>query len=62
MGTVIRGSVKLVEQGELFKKIYTLFFNKFEWVKNNPWFEGEAPFLRIYPNSQASWGLKKYAF
>ncbi len=56
MGIVICGSVKLVEQGELFKKVYTLFFNKFEWVENNPWFEGEAPFLIIYPNSNARLG------
>lgn len=58
-GVVICGSVILIERGELFKEVYTMFYNKFEWVKNNPWFEGESPFLKIQPESKTSWGLNK---
>ncbi len=59
---VISGIVKPLEWGELFKKVFTMFFNKFEWVKKNLWVKCEAPFLRIYPDSKARWGLKKYEF
>lgn len=58
-GIVICGSVTLVEKGDCFKKIYEMFFKRFEWVKNNPWSEGESPFLKISPDTKASWGLNK---
>jgi nitroimidazol reductase NimA-like FMN-containing flavoprotein (pyridoxamine 5'-phosphate oxidase superfamily) len=56
-GIVINGGVDLVESGKSFHYIYNLFFNKFEWVRKNPWTEGESPFLKIIPKSKASWGL-----
>jgi nitroimidazol reductase NimA-like FMN-containing flavoprotein (pyridoxamine 5'-phosphate oxidase superfamily) len=58
-GVVICGSAQLVEKGMLFQKIYGIFFNKFEWVRNDPWAECESPFLKIQPNSKVSWGLNK---
>jgi uncharacterized protein len=58
-GVVICGSAILVERGELFKEVYTMFYNKFDWVKNNPWLEGESPFIKIQPESKTSWGLNK---
>jgi nitroimidazol reductase NimA-like FMN-containing flavoprotein (pyridoxamine 5'-phosphate oxidase superfamily) len=58
-GIVICGSAQLVEKGRLFQKIYAIFFNKFEWVRNDPWEECESPFLKIQPNSKVSWGLNK---
>ncbi len=58
-GIVICGPVELIERGESFEKIYALFFNKYEWVKKDPWFEGQSPFLKIIPISKVSWGLKK---
>jgi len=36
-----------------------MFYNKFEWVKSNPWLEGESPFIKIQPESKTSWGLNK---
>jgi uncharacterized pyridoxamine 5'-phosphate oxidase family protein len=58
-GIVICGSAQLVEKGMLFQKIYAIFFNKFDWARNDPWSECESPFLKIQPNSKVSWGLNK---
>jgi nitroimidazol reductase NimA-like FMN-containing flavoprotein (pyridoxamine 5'-phosphate oxidase superfamily) len=58
-GIVINGTVELIENGELFNTIYKKFFNRFEWVRKNPWIEGESPFLKIRPYSKVSWGIKK---
>lgn len=57
-GIVVNGTVEFIENGELFDNIYKKFFNKFEWVRRNPWVEGESPFLKICPYSKVSWGLK----
>jgi nitroimidazol reductase NimA-like FMN-containing flavoprotein (pyridoxamine 5'-phosphate oxidase superfamily) len=56
---VIQGTVDIVERGEEFKKLYQKFDKKFEWVRNDPWKEGEAPFIKIKPFSKVSWGLEK---
>jgi nitroimidazol reductase NimA-like FMN-containing flavoprotein (pyridoxamine 5'-phosphate oxidase superfamily) len=58
-GIIVNGCVDLVEYGESYKKIYTIFFNKFEWVKKDPWIEGQSPFLKINPSLKVSWGLEK---
>ena len=58
-GIVICGGAQLVEKGMLFQKIYAIFFNKFDWVRNDPWTECESTFLKIQPNSKVSWGLNK---
>ena len=55
---LIQGKASIIEQGEEFSKIYKKFHDKFEWVRNEPWGEKEAPFLEITPFSKASWGLK----
>ena len=53
----IQGNVKIIESGEEFLKIFELFYEKFEWVRNDPWKENEAPFLKIIPFGKTSWGL-----
>ena len=58
-GMVIYGSVQLPERGMLFQKICAIFFNKLEWVRNDPWAECESPFLKTRPNSNVIWGLNK---
>lgn len=55
---LIQGDVKTIEDGEKFKQIYDIFFKKFEWVRQDPWKENEAPFLEIIPKTKTSWGLK----
>ncbi|MFY9301058.1 MAG: pyridoxamine 5'-phosphate oxidase family protein [Candidatus Nitrosotenuis sp.] len=52
-----QGMVDIIEGGPEFKKIYAKFFDKFEWVRNDPWKEGEAPFLKLIPKTKTSWGL-----
>jgi len=53
----IQGKTEIVEKGSEFKKFYDIFYEKFEWVREEPWKEGEAPFLKIIPNNKVSWGL-----
>ena len=53
----IQGQTEIIESGPEFKKFYEIFYNKFEWVKKDPWKENEAPFLKILPNKKVSWGL-----
>ena len=53
----IQGEVKIVEEGAEFKKLYDVFYEKFAWVRREPWKEKEAPFLKIMPNNKTSWGL-----
>jgi len=55
---LIQGKTTIVEHGEGFTKIYKKFHDKFEWVRNEPWSEKEAPFLEITPFSKVGWGLK----
>jgi nitroimidazol reductase NimA-like FMN-containing flavoprotein (pyridoxamine 5'-phosphate oxidase superfamily) len=54
----IQGEVKIIEKGDEFMQIYDMFEKKFAWVRNDPWKESEAPFLKIIPNNKISWGLK----
>lgn len=52
-----QGEVRIIEDGPEFKKIYAKFFEKFAWVRKDPWNEKEAPFLRLVPKHKTSWGL-----
>ena len=54
---LIQGKTEIIENGEEFKRLYGIFFEKFEWVRREPWQENEAPFLKITPNNKISWGL-----
>jgi nitroimidazol reductase NimA-like FMN-containing flavoprotein (pyridoxamine 5'-phosphate oxidase superfamily) len=56
---VVRGKAEFIEKGEEFRRLYNLFYKKFEWVKEDPFKEGEAPFVRVKPLYKVSWGLKK---
>lgn len=53
----IQGKAEIVENGTEFQKFYGIFYNKFEWVRKEPWKENEAPFLKIIPKTKISWGL-----
>ncbi|GBL41607.1 hypothetical protein LBMAG54_15050 [Nitrosopumilaceae archaeon] len=54
----IQGKVKIIEEGQEFMQMYKMFENKFTWVRNEPWKENEAPFLKIITTNKTSWGLK----
>jgi len=53
----IQGKAEIIERGKEFKKFYDIFYEKFQWVRKEPWKENEAPFLKIMPNTKISWGL-----
>jgi len=54
----IQGKVEIIEKGQEFLQIYKKFEKKFAWVRNEPWKENEAPFLKIIVTNKTSWGLK----
>jgi nitroimidazol reductase NimA-like FMN-containing flavoprotein (pyridoxamine 5'-phosphate oxidase superfamily) len=56
-GFIVFGKAKIIEGGNKYSEIYSKFFKKFEWVRKNPWEEGEAPFIEITPTSKNGWGL-----
>ena len=53
----IQGNVRIIEEGNEFQDIYKMFYDKFAWVRNEPWEENEAPFLKIIPKTKTSWGI-----
>jgi len=53
----VQGTAEFIESGEAYSKLYGIFYNRFEWVRRDPWDEGEAPFIKISPNRKVSWGL-----
>jgi len=55
----IQGMAEVLEHGKEFLDIYKMFSNKFDWVRNEPWKENEAPFLKIIVKNKVSWGLEK---
>ncbi|MHB8545375.1 MAG: pyridoxamine 5'-phosphate oxidase family protein [Nitrosotalea sp.] len=54
---VVQGSTIFIEKGPQFKRLYEIFFKKFAWVREDPWKEEEAPFVKIIPKTKTSWGL-----
>lgn len=56
-GIHIDGIASLIERGKDFKDLFALFHNKFEWVRLDPWNEGQAPFVKIQIIKKVSWGL-----
>jgi hypothetical protein len=56
---LVSGKTRLIEKGEEYRRIYKLFHSRLDWVKRDPWKEGEAPFVEIKPSFKAGWGLGK---
>ncbi|MFQ5781741.1 MAG: pyridoxamine 5'-phosphate oxidase family protein [Nitrosopumilus sp.] len=54
----IQGDIEIVEEGSEFKKYYESFYDRFDWVRREPWKENEAPFLKIIPKNKVSWGFR----
>jgi uncharacterized protein len=55
---IIHGKINFIERGRKFQKLYGIFTKKFEWVRFEPWREGEAPFIQVKPYRKISWGLE----
>ena len=54
---IIQGDVDIIERGQEFKDLYQIFNARFEWVRRDPWKEGEAAFLKIKPFKKVIWGI-----
>ena len=54
---IVQGITEFIEKGPEYKQLYEIFYKKFSWVRDNPWKEGEAPFVKIKPKTKTSWGL-----
>ena len=54
---IIQGIADIIEGGREFRDLYRKFSKKFEWVRKDPWKEGEAPFIKMRVTSKLSWGL-----
>jgi nitroimidazol reductase NimA-like FMN-containing flavoprotein (pyridoxamine 5'-phosphate oxidase superfamily) len=53
----VQGRAAVVEKGSEFARLYKIFHKRFAWVREDPWKEGEAPFLKVTPTNKVSWGL-----
>jgi nitroimidazol reductase NimA-like FMN-containing flavoprotein (pyridoxamine 5'-phosphate oxidase superfamily) len=53
---VTMGIAKFIHSGKKFENLYDLFYDRFEWVREDPWKQGEAPFVMVIPKSKVSWG------
>ena len=53
----VQGRAKIIEGGREFTRIYKVFHRRFEWVRQDPWVEGEAPFVKVTATGKVSWGL-----
>lgn len=53
----VQGRAETIGAGKEFARLYKIFHDRFEWVRRDPWKEGEAPFVRVIPTSKVSWGL-----
>lgn len=54
----VQGKAETIESGQEFSRLYKKFHDRFEWVRRDPWTEGEAPFVKITPTNKVSWGLE----
>ena len=54
----VQGRVEIIESGSDYARLYNMFQKRFEWVRRDPWEEGEAPFLKVTPTCKVSWGLE----
>lgn len=54
---LVSGPVEIIEKGEEYRRLYKLFYSKLDWVRRDPWKEGEAPFIKITPRFKTGWGL-----
>jgi nitroimidazol reductase NimA-like FMN-containing flavoprotein (pyridoxamine 5'-phosphate oxidase superfamily) len=56
-GLMIQGESEILEKGKEYLRLQKLLYDKFEFYRDEPWKEGEAPILKIRPRKSASWGV-----
>jgi len=52
---VAQGTAKFIHRGKNFENLCKLFHNRFDWVRQDPWKQGDAPFVMVIPNRKVSW-------
>ncbi len=50
-GIYINGIATIIDSGKEFVNL-KIFYNKFEWVKKDPWNEKEARFIQVLPTKK----------
>lgn len=55
---LVEGEAEVLLRGEEYRRVYRLFYERFDWVRRDPWGEGEAAFIKIRPIRKISWGLR----
>ena len=56
-GLFILGNASIIDKGPLYRRLYSLYYSKFEWIKKDPWEGDDSPFIEVMPISKTSWGL-----
>jgi nitroimidazol reductase NimA-like FMN-containing flavoprotein (pyridoxamine 5'-phosphate oxidase superfamily) len=54
---IIEGNAEILEGGPEFKRLYKKFYERFEWVRKEPWKEGEAPIVIVTATHKVSWRI-----
>jgi len=54
---VIEGNAEILEGGPEFKRLYKKFYERFEWVRKEPWKQGEAPIVIVTATHKVSWRI-----
>ena len=54
----VQGTAETIESGDEFSRLYKKFHDGFEWVRLDPWKQGEAPLVKVTPTNKVSWRLK----
>jgi general stress protein 26 len=52
---IVQGKATLIERGKEFDDLYAVFYQRFSWVRGDPWKPGEAPFIKVVPVMKSSW-------
>ncbi len=56
-GIYLNGIASVIDRGKEFANLFKIFYDKFDWVKKDPWGEEEAPFIKILFTKKVSWGI-----
>jgi nitroimidazol reductase NimA-like FMN-containing flavoprotein (pyridoxamine 5'-phosphate oxidase superfamily) len=56
-GLMIQGRCQVFERGKEYMRLLRILFDRFEYYRDNPWEEGEAPILKVIPVRVTSWSL-----
>ncbi len=56
---MVQGIATILLGGEEYRTVYRIFYERFAWVRRDPWQEGEAAFIAVEPLKVVSWGLRQ---